>query len=213
MACATLSPAWAKSSASVTFAGTGQVRLVVGGRVKLAHGPSEHGQRPALARVIPHACRDDPAGPGDPPHLPQAQHGIRHEVHDQLRQRGIEAPSGNGSCSAADRTSPRAAVHALRRRTTRTAPRTDRSAPPGRQRRARLGSRPRPRRTDPEHHAASSRTDHASGCRRHRYRHSRSPMRLAHALGNPGHPQDCSQAASLSTKALHQIGVHVLDLC
>ena len=74
----------------MALAGAGQVRLVFGGRIQRAHCRPEHGQRPAAARVVPHAGTDDPAGPGHPAHLPQAQYRIGHEVDDQLGQRGIE---------------------------------------------------------------------------------------------------------------------------
>jgi hypothetical protein len=74
----------------VAFADPGQVRLVVGRRVELAHGAPELAQRAAAARVIPHAGRHDSAGPGDPAHLPQPRGRVGHEVDDELRDRGVE---------------------------------------------------------------------------------------------------------------------------
>jgi hypothetical protein len=62
--------------------------------VQLAHGGPERCQRPAVARTVPHACRDSPAGPGRPVHLPQALHRVSHEMNDQLRQRGAERAVG-----------------------------------------------------------------------------------------------------------------------
>jgi hypothetical protein len=78
----------------LAFADPGEVRLAGIGRVQLAHGGPERGQRPAVARVIPHAGRDRPARPGHPAHLPQALHRISHEMDDQLRQRGAERAVG-----------------------------------------------------------------------------------------------------------------------
>jgi len=78
----------------VTFADTGQVRLVHCGRVQLARRPPECGQRPAVAAVIPHAGGDHPAGPGNPAHLTQACDRISHEVNDQLCHRRVEAAIG-----------------------------------------------------------------------------------------------------------------------
>ena len=36
------------------------------------------------ARVVPDRCADDPAGTGDPHHLPHAGRRVGHEVHDEL---------------------------------------------------------------------------------------------------------------------------------
>jgi hypothetical protein len=83
-----------EETGQMAFADTSQARLVVGGRIQLADRGPEHGQRAPAARVIPHAGGDSPARPGDPGHLPQAQHGISHEMHDQLRQGGVEGVIG-----------------------------------------------------------------------------------------------------------------------
>ena len=42
------------------------------------------------APVIPHGRRHDAAVAGDARHLAQPCHGIRHEVDDELRERGVE---------------------------------------------------------------------------------------------------------------------------
>ena len=78
----------------MTFADTGQARLVVGGRIQLTYRAPERGQRSAPARVVPYAGRDHPAGPGNPAHFPQARHWVSHEMDDQLRHRGIERTVG-----------------------------------------------------------------------------------------------------------------------
>ena len=74
-----------EQAGQVAFADAGQAGLVVGGRIQLAYRGPERGQRPAAARVIPHAGRHHSAGPGDPAHLPQALNRVSHEMNDQLR--------------------------------------------------------------------------------------------------------------------------------
>jgi 8-hydroxy-5-deazaflavin:NADPH oxidoreductase len=83
-------PGLREQFSQVTLADAGQVRLVVGAGIEFAHRPPEGAQRPAAARVVPDAGCDHAAGPGDPAHLPQARHRVGHEVHDQLRQHGVE---------------------------------------------------------------------------------------------------------------------------
>ena len=83
-------PGLGEEPGQVAFAGAGQIRLVVRGRVQLAHGGPERGQRSAVARVVPHAGGDGPAGAGDPAQLPQALYRVGHEVDDQLGQRGVK---------------------------------------------------------------------------------------------------------------------------
>ena len=52
--------------------------------------PERRQRRPA-AREVPDARRDDAVEPGHARHLGQAGDRIRHEVHDELRERGVEA--------------------------------------------------------------------------------------------------------------------------
>ena len=73
----------------VSLAGSGERGLVPRGGIEVAHRRPERRQRPAVAGVVPHARRDHAAGPGHPRHLPQTRDRVRHEVDDQLRQRGV----------------------------------------------------------------------------------------------------------------------------
>ena len=87
-------PGLREERGQVTLADAGQARLVVSARIELAHRAPERAQRSAPAGVVPHAGRDQAAGPGDPAHLPQPRHRVSHEVNDQLGQRGVEARIG-----------------------------------------------------------------------------------------------------------------------
>ena len=58
--------------------------------IELARRAPEHRDRAALARVVPDRRRDDAAGPRHPRHLAQARDRVGHEVHDELRERGVE---------------------------------------------------------------------------------------------------------------------------
>ena len=56
------------------------------------HCLPERGEGTSTPSVIPHAGSDRSAGAGDPAHLREPVHGISHEMHNKLGQRGVERP-------------------------------------------------------------------------------------------------------------------------
>ena len=74
----------------VTLARAGQVRFVGHLRVERPGRLPEQPERSETARMVPDAGRDDAASARDAGHLGQARGGIRHEVHDELRQSRVE---------------------------------------------------------------------------------------------------------------------------
>ena len=68
----------------------GEPRLVARRGGELVDRAPERRERAAAARVVPHARRDDAAGPGHARHLAQAQDGVGQEVHDELGQGGVD---------------------------------------------------------------------------------------------------------------------------
>lgn len=85
-----------EQTGQVALAGAGPVRQLTGSGIQLTDGPPEHSQRPAITRVVPHARRGEAARLGDPCHLSQPHHRVRHEVDDPLRQRHVERALGEG---------------------------------------------------------------------------------------------------------------------
>lgn len=73
----------------MSMARAGKVGLIVDARVQVASGPPEQAERTQAAGMIPDTGGDDPAGPRDTRHLGQPRDRICHEVHDELRERGI----------------------------------------------------------------------------------------------------------------------------
>ena len=74
----------------------GQPRLVPDPRGDVVRGGPERVQRAAPAGVVPDAGGDGASGPGDADHLGEAAEGIRHEVHDELRQHDVERAVAEG---------------------------------------------------------------------------------------------------------------------
>jgi hypothetical protein len=65
--------------------------LPLGAGIQLPHHAPERRERRAAAGHVPDGRGDDAAGSGDARHLRDAAHRIVHEVHDQLRERRVEA--------------------------------------------------------------------------------------------------------------------------
>ena len=78
----------------LTFARPGKVAFAFLVRVELAHGLPEGRKRRLMSSVIQDARRDHATCAGDSTHLGQPLHGIRHEVHDELRKSCVEYPVG-----------------------------------------------------------------------------------------------------------------------
>ena len=77
--------------AEVARARAGEAGLVRDTGIELAGRAPERRQRRPPAREVPDARCDDAVEPGHARHLGQAGDGIRHEVHDELRERRVEA--------------------------------------------------------------------------------------------------------------------------
>ncbi len=67
-----------------------QVRFIADARVHLPRHAPEQAQRTEAAGVVPDARRDDPARARDPAHLADPADRVGHEMHHELRERGIE---------------------------------------------------------------------------------------------------------------------------
>ena len=80
----------AQEGPQVAVARADAVRLVVDARHDRAERREEQALRRAAAGEVPHARRDDPAGARDADHLADAGRGIRHEMHHELGERGVE---------------------------------------------------------------------------------------------------------------------------
>src|SRR3954447_23697674 len=78
----------------VTLAPAGKGALAFLVRVELEHGLPERRQRRLLPCVIPDARRDHAARTCHASHFGEPLNGIRHEVHDELRQRCVEHAVG-----------------------------------------------------------------------------------------------------------------------
>ena len=76
--------------AEVTLARSREVRLTLDMGIKLARRLPEDAEWSPAAGVIPHACRHDTVLAGDASHLTKSHDGVRHEVDDELCQRGVE---------------------------------------------------------------------------------------------------------------------------
>ena len=74
----------------------GQAGLVLDAAVELASRLPERGNRCSSTREIPDARGDDAVGARHPSHLGDSRNRIRHEVHDQLRERRVERAVGIG---------------------------------------------------------------------------------------------------------------------
>ena len=70
--------------------GTRELRLILDVGIELARRIPEQAERPAASRVIPHACSHEPTRARHARHLPKSCDGVRHEVNDELCQRGVE---------------------------------------------------------------------------------------------------------------------------
>ena len=80
----------AAASRERAFSRAGEAGLVAHVGIELARRAPEGRERAALARVVPDAGRDHAAGLGDARHLAQPGDRVGHEVHDELRERGVE---------------------------------------------------------------------------------------------------------------------------
>ena len=74
----------------VAFPGTRQLGLVLDLGIEVVRGLPEQAERSPVAGVIPHAGRDHAAVARHARHLAEPGDGVRHEVHDELREGGVE---------------------------------------------------------------------------------------------------------------------------
>ena len=74
----------------VAFTGSGKLGLVLRAGIELAGGSPEHGQRRAIAGVVPDARCDDPTGACHSRHLAQSCDGVGHEMDDELCECRVE---------------------------------------------------------------------------------------------------------------------------
>jgi hypothetical protein len=80
----------------VALAGTRELRFVLSARIELPNRPPEQAERTPSTGVVPDASDDDPAGTSDSRHLAQTDDGVRHEMHDELREGNVELGVGKG---------------------------------------------------------------------------------------------------------------------
>src|SRR6266511_2324025 len=73
-----------------------ELRFVLSPGIELPHHRPEQAERTPPTGVVPDAGSDDPVAAGDSRHLPQADDGTRHEVHDELREGNVELAIGEG---------------------------------------------------------------------------------------------------------------------
>ena len=84
-------PASSNSSRRWPARAPAKAGLVLDTGVQLPGGAPERRQRRPVPCEVPDAGGDDAVEPGHARHLGQARDGIRHEVHDELRERRVEA--------------------------------------------------------------------------------------------------------------------------
>jgi len=74
----------------VSLAGTRELRLILDLGVELARRTPEEAEWPPAPGVVPHARGHDAVGTSHARHLAESRDGVRHEVHDELCQGGVE---------------------------------------------------------------------------------------------------------------------------
>ena len=80
----------------VSRASTRAPRFVLNAGIELSNRRPEQAERTPPTGVVPNARDDDPARAGDSRHLTQAADGIRHEMHNELREGNVELGIGKG---------------------------------------------------------------------------------------------------------------------
>jgi hypothetical protein len=80
----------------VARAGTCELRFVPSSGIELPNRRPKQAERAPPTGVVPDASGDHPARMGDPRHLAQSGDGIRHEMHNELREGNVELAIGKG---------------------------------------------------------------------------------------------------------------------
>ena len=84
-------PRGSEEFAEMALACTREPGLVGDRPIERSSRLPEEAEWSSAAGVIPHACRDHPALAHHASHLPHSRKRVRHEMHDELGQGGIEA--------------------------------------------------------------------------------------------------------------------------
>src|SRR5687768_10916786 len=80
----------------VTLAGPRKFRFVLSAGIELPNRRPEQTEGTSPTGVVPDAGDHAPVRAGDSRHLAQAADGIRHEMHDELREGNVELVIGKG---------------------------------------------------------------------------------------------------------------------
>jgi hypothetical protein len=79
-----------KELREVALTGTRELRLILGVAIELERSLPKHAERPLAAGVIPNTRCDDTMLARHARHLAKPPDRLRHEVNDELCQRGVE---------------------------------------------------------------------------------------------------------------------------